>query len=72
MLERKLFLYKIYKCMKGFATLKDIIEEYNYLEKIYNCPQLEMVDNIKNWVRWNYTDTDEHIVILERLERENL
>ncbi len=71
-MERKIFLLKVIKCMKGFATAKEIKEEYDYLCSNCDNPQKEMIGNITYWLRWNINESDKQFVIWERLRKENL
>lgn len=68
-MERTEFLLKIIKCMKGFATAKEIKEEYDFISEYTTNPQEAMVNNIKNWLRWNFSENEPQFVIWERLEK---
>lgn len=72
-MDRKEFLVKMIRVMKGFNTAQEIKEEYDYL--LLNCddnPQITMIVNIKNWLRFTFNENDPQFVIWERLEKEGL
>lgn len=69
-MEKKEFLLKIIKCMKGFSTAQEIKAEYNFISEYTTNPQEVMVCNIKNWLRWNFSENDPQFVIWERLKNE--
>lgn len=75
-MRRMDFLFKIMKCMKGYADKADIKEEYDFLLVKNNGneeqSQQEMVCNIEEWLRWNFTETDPHQEIWCRLDTYNL
>lgn len=72
MLERKRFMVKVIRAMKGFATNQEVLEEYNYLAEIFRDPQYEMIDNITRWLRDNFSHTAPEMVIFDRLRKEGL
>ena len=72
-MDRKEFLVKMIRVMKGFNTAQEIKEEYDYLSS--NCddnPQITMIVNIKEWLRANFNEKDPQFVIWERLKKESL
>jgi hypothetical protein len=72
-MDRKEFLVKMIRVMKGFNTAQEIKEEYDYL--LSNCddnPQITMIVHIKNWLRFTFNERDPQFVIWERLEKEGL
>ena len=72
-MDRKEFLVKMIRVMKGFSTAQEIKEEYDYLSS--NCdvnPQITMIVNIKEWLWANFNEKDPQFVIWERLEKESL
>lgn len=69
-MDKKIFLLKIIKCMKGFATIKEINEEYAFLSETSTNPQKNMIENIKTWLQLNFSEHDEQFVIWERLKKE--
>lgn len=71
-MSRKSFLFKVMKCMKGFATAAEIKEEYDALSESYSDPQKEMIDNITEWLRFNFGKHEPENIIWERLEKEHL
>lgn len=71
-MERKKFLIKMIRVMKGFGTAKEIKEEYDYLSKYYKNPQRCMVENIECWLRINFGERDPQFTIWERLKKEGL
>lgn len=75
--DRKHFMVKVIRAMKGFATNKEVKEEFCYLENhfdkdVFKNPMAEMIFNIREWVNHNFSDNDPEFIILERLEKEGL
>lgn len=70
------FLFKIMKCMKGYADKTEVKEEYDFLLVKHNGDdeevQKEMLSDIQEWLCWNFTSTDPHHDITNRLYKENL
>lgn len=70
------FMFKVMKCMKGYADKADVKEEYDFLLIKHNGnieqAQKEMLNNIQDWLRWNFSETDPQCVIWDRLHKENL
>ena len=75
-MRRMDFLFKVMKCMKGYADKADVKEEYDFLLVKHNGnaeqAQKEMLNNIQDWLRWTFTKTDSHHDIMDRLYKENL
>lgn len=76
-MNRKEFLLKVIKSMKGYATAAEIKEEYDALsqepEKYGSNPQVALIKNIVNWITDYYsTEQERYNTIFERLVKEQL
>lgn len=68
-MTRKAFLYKVMKALKGFASIMEIKAEYDNLCEESETPQIEMIENITNWLRYDITDNEPEMIIWSRLEK---
>ena len=76
-IDRKSFMVKVIRAMKGFATNSEVKEEFCYLETHFNehrfkNPMAEMIFNITEWVNHTFSENDPEFIILDRLEKERL
>ena len=76
-IDRKSFMVKVIRAMKGFATNSEVKEEFCYLETHFNehrfkNPMAEMIFNITEWLNHNFSENDPEFIIFERLEKEGL
>lgn len=75
--DRKHFMVKVIRAMKGFATNSEVKEEFCYLEShfdkdVFKNPMAEMIFNITEWLNRNFNEQDPEFIIWDRLEKERL
>ena len=68
-MNKNIFILVLTDVMKDYATKEDIESEYEYLSVIYGdgCQKI-MLDNIRDWLRVNFSSTDKEDIIWHRLE----
>lgn len=68
-MNKNIFILVMTDVMKDFASKEDIEEEYEFLSTAYGdgCQQI-MLNNIRDWLRQNFSCTDKEDIIWDRLE----